>query len=178
MLLKNQGLHKWRASIGESWSVITRRSWQHTNRFFWRSNQIFVAEAWGVPHGIMLVLASIDFRVALSSLPSHWLTLFCFCDFLGFFFVFFFFGNKDLSIVFHANSSMREGSPPKPGVVVSLHYLLSYSILKVRHNITTSCSASPWPCGFYSHSCFQPSQQPPLEEIQWESLLGRRDEAA
>lgn len=94
------------------------------------------------------------------------------------FFLCFFFGNKDLSIVFHENSSMREGSPPKPGAVASLHYLLSYSILKVRHNITTSCSASPWPCGFYSHSCFQPSQQPPLEEIQWESLLGRRDEAA
>lgn len=51
----------------------------------------------------MLVPAGIDFSVARSSLPPHWLPLFSGC----YFSFFFFFCNKDLSFVFHFNSLMR-----------------------------------------------------------------------
>lgn len=49
----------------------------------------------------MLVLASIDFTVAL---PSLWLALFSRCHLLLFFFC-----NKDLSFLFRVNSLMGEG---------------------------------------------------------------------
>lgn len=82
----------------------------------------------------MLVLAGIDFGVALPSPPltsgSH--------SSAAATFFFFFPCNKDLSFVFHFNSLMRGGGTSKAWSVLdgaSGHYLLCYSILKVRYRI-------------------------------------------
>lgn len=104
----------------------------------------------------MLVLASIDFSVALSSFTSHWLTLFC-CHF------FFLFYNKDLSVLFHVNNLMGEGAPPKTRLPLPrLLGTISFVTLSLKSDAASLLPALLLPdlVGFILIAAFSPASSP------------------